>query len=202
MNNILKDFRFFPHPFSRSLKYDRLFISNCLPIVACSERNNGSSWDVIAYTRETAERHWQVGNDAVLKLTCLRKITGVYAATLQTQYTPCYQGECVKEGQLDIDVICEDLSCPSPVWSRGGLSSSGTFFMKFFIWRGLFHNNSVCAVYLKNASRCWRVSDGMYNCSPYGRDLTSVDERENKLHLERHFHAQRQTREIVFSALG
>ncbi len=114
-----------------------LFICNYLPIVACSEENNGSSWDMIAFTRETPERHWQVGNDAVLQLTCLRKITGVYAATLQTQYTPCYQGECVKEGQLDIDVICEDLlqslhsanHCPVLLRfeAEGGLSSYGIF---------------------------------------------------------------------------
>lgn len=93
---------------------------------------------MIAYTGETAERHRQVENNAVLKLTCLRKITGVYAATLQTQYTPCYQGECVKEGQLDIDVICEDLLQPLRAANHclvllrfkaeGGLSSSGIFF--------------------------------------------------------------------------
>lgn len=75
------------------------------------------------------------------------------------------------------------------------------FLMKFFIWRGLFHNDSVCAVYLPNASRCWRMSNGMYNCSPCGRDLTSMDEQENKWCLERYLHTQRHTLGILHGAL-
>ncbi len=83
-------------------------------------------------------------SEAVLKLTCLRKITGVYAATLQTQYTSCYQGECVKEGQLDIDVICEDLLQSL----RFGSKQRVVIIWKFFIWRGLFHNDSVFTEHL------------------------------------------------------
>lgn len=173
-----------------------LFICNCLPIVACSEQNNGSTWDMMHLQEKPLkgiDRFEQSSFEIDMfekdyrRLCChtsnsIHILLSRWVCERRTAWYWCDMLQSLRFGSKQRVVI---------IWN---------FFMKFFIWRGLFHNDSVFAVYLPNTSRCWHVSDGMYNCSPYGRDLTSMDERENKWCLERYLHTQRHTLGIVCGA--
>ncbi len=163
-----------------------------MPIIACSEQNNGSTIRHDAFTRETSERHCQVGAKQFWNWHVWERLQAFMLPHFKLNTHPVIKVSVWKKDSLILMwyvKICSNLfvSVRSRGWS---LYRSFSFGEVYFIM----------TVYLPNTSRSWHVSDGMYNCSPYGRDLTSMDERENKWCLERYLHTQRHTLGIVCGA--